>query len=268
MKKQRNIVYLSHGGGPMPLLGDPNHREMIETLKAIARDIRTPSAILVISAHWESDQPTVTSGAMPELIYDYYGFPEEAYSIQYPCAGEPKLARDVVEVMTQGGINATYDASRGFDHGLFVPLKLMYPESDIPCVQLSLANTLDPQLHLEIGKALQHLDWDNLLIVGSGFSFHNMRAFFADDWSEANANNLQFDAWLKETMSDRALAETTREQRLVNWDLAPAARFCHPREEHLLPLHVCYGAAGHASDKVYQAEILKKQSSMFLWTSS
>ena len=268
MKNQRNIVYLSHGGGPMPLLGDPNHREMIETLKAIARDIPKPSAILVISAHWESDQPTVTSGAMPELIYDYYGFPEEAYSIQYPCAGKPKLALDVVEAIARLGIDATLDESRGFDHGLFVPLKLMYPEADIPCVQLSLVNTLDPQLHLEIGKALQNLDWDNLLIVGSGFSFHNMRAFFAEDSSEANANNLEFDAWLRETMSDRALAETTREQRLVNWDLAPAARFCHPREEHLLPLHVCYGAAGGASDNVYRAEILKKQSSMFLWTPS
>ena len=170
--------------------------------------------------------------------------------------------------MTQGGIKATHDESRGFDHGLFVPLKLMYPEADIPCVQLSLVNTLDPQLHLEIGKALQHLDWDNLLIVGSGFSFHNMRAFFSDDSSEANANNLEFDAWLRDTMSNRALVETTREQRLVNWDVAPAARFCHPREEHLLPLHVCYGAAGNASDKIYQAEILNKQSSMFLWTLS
>ena len=250
----------------MPLLGDPQHDEMVETLKKIAGSIDKPSAILVISAHWEANIPMVTSGISPELIYDYGGFPQEAYEIQYPASGEPKLANSVVDVLKTNGINVSKDDYRGFDHGLFVPLKIMLPDADIPCVQLSLVGTLASELHIRIGKALQELQWDNLLVIGSGFSFHNMRAFFTPDSKEASANNIAFDNWLRETVSDRALPESIREERLTHWASAPGARYCHPREEHLLPLHVCYGLASKSSDQVFRAEILKKQSSMFHWS--
>lgn len=265
MNTKRNIVYISHGGGPMPLLGDPDHNEMVETLKEIASKIDKPSAILVISAHWEARLPTVTSGTNPGIIYDYGGFPQAAYEIEYPAPGEPVLAKNVVNSLKESGIDAVQDEQRGFDHGLFVPLKLMYPDADIPCVQLSLVHSLDADLHIQIGKALQSLDWANLLVIGSGFSFHNMRAFFSPESQESRAMNIAFDEWLRETISDDGLLEETRKERLVHWSSAPGARYCQPREEHLLPLHVCYGIANKPSDKTFRAEIMKKQSSMFYW---
>ena len=175
------VLFLSHGGGPLPLLGDPAHREMVENLQIIAGRIAKPTAILVISAHWEERVATLTSGAKPALIYDYYGFPEKSYEIEYPCPGEPALADQVQRLLTEAGIEARLDAQRGFDHGLFVPLKIMYPEADIPCIQLSLVKGLDPAEHIRIGKALAGLRQEGLLVIGSGFSFHNMKAFFTPD---------------------------------------------------------------------------------------
>lgn len=265
MKSKRNIVYISHGGGPMPLLGDPDHFEMAETLRGIAAIVGKPSAILVVSAHWEARLPTVTSGKNPTIIYDYAGFPKEAYEIQYPVPGEPELAKGVVDSLKVSGIEAMQDEQRGFDHGLFVPLKIMYPEADIPCVQLSLVRSLDADLHIQIGKALQSLEWDNLLVIGSGFSFHNLRAFFSPASQETWENHIAFDDWLTTVVTDKTLTENTREEQLAGWESAPSARFCHPREEHLIPLHVCYGMAAQASEKTFKAEIMKKQSSMFYW---
>ncbi|MYM63919.1 class III extradiol ring-cleavage dioxygenase [Pseudomaricurvus sp. HS19] len=261
------ILFLSHGGGPMPLLGDPSHAEMVTCLQAIAADIPKPSAIVVISAHWETRAPCVTSGATPELIYDYYNFPEESYSIQYPCPGEPALATAVQQALTEQGIPCDADARRGFDHGLFVPLKIMYPQANIPCVQLSLSNSLDPELHLGIGEALQTLAQENVLVIGSGFSFHNMKAFFAGNDPDVVARNQAFEDWLHSTCTDTTLDEGERRQRLHDWEDAPQARFCHPREEHLLPLHICYGLAARAADSSYRLTILNRQSSMYLWRS-
>ncbi|WP_417618638.1 DODA-type extradiol aromatic ring-opening family dioxygenase [Oceanisphaera sp.] len=265
MNAKPNVLFISHGGGPMPLLGDPGHSEMVERLTEIAGTLRKPSAILVISAHWEESVPTITSGATPPLIYDYYGFPPESYDIQYPCPGEPVLAGQIHDALEQSGIAARLDDQRGFDHGLFVPLKLMYPQADIPCVQLSLVDSLDATTHLAIGRALQALDDDNLLVIGSGFSFHNMRAFFAANTPEIQAGNEAFEDWLQETCTDAAMEEPERAERLAHWDRAPYARFCHPREEHLLPLHVCYGLAEKPCDSHMSATILGKKSGIFYW---
>lgn len=265
MKQKAKIIYLSHGGGPMPLLGDSDHQEMVSTLKMLAKRVGKPSAILVVSAHWEARLPTVTCGQTPRLIYDYGGFPKEAYNIQYPCLGEPELANRVYDAILEQGLDARRDDQRGFDHGVFVPLSIMYPEADIPCVQLSLVQSLDANLHIKMGKALCNLTWDNLLVIGSGFSFHNMRAFSSSSMSKENVKNQAFQQWLKATVSDNTISESIREQQLVNWEKAPHARFCHPREEHLLPLHVCYGMASNPCDEFYSIEIMKKQSSMFFW---
>ena len=265
MSKATDVLFVSHGGGPMPLLGDPGHQDMVDRLTELAADLRKPSAILVISAHWEEAIPTITSGTTPSLIYDYYGFPSEAYKIEYPCPGEPVLAQQVAQALDQAGIQARLDDQRGLDHGAFVPLKLMYPDATIPCIQLSLVNTLDASTHLAIGRALQALDYDNLLVLGSGFSFHNMRAFFAAQTPEIQARNLAFEDWLEQTCGDSSLSEPERAKRLADWEQAPHARFCHPREEHLLPLHVCYGLANKASDRHIAATILGKQSGMFYW---
>lgn len=266
MNTETDVLFISHGGGPMPLLGDPGHHDMVERLTEFASKLRKPSAILVISAHWEESVPTITAGANPQLIYDYYGFPPEAYTIEYPCPGEPALARQVYQTLEHSGIPVRLDGQRGFDHGLFVPLKLMYPDADIPCVQLSLVDSLDAGTHLAIGRALQALDYDNLLVIGSGFSFHNMRAFFATDTPEIRARNQAFEHWLQATCSDATLQEAERAERLAHWELAPHARFCHPREEHLLPLHVCYGLANKPSDTHISATILGKKAGMFYWS--
>ena len=259
------LLYISHGGGPMPLLGDPGHRALVDYLSGVPQRVGKPSGILVISAHWEETVPTITSGANPSLIFDYYGFPEESYQIAYPCPGEPELARQVRDALQGAGIEAQLDDQRGFDHGLFVPLKLMYPAADIPCVQLSLVNTLDAEKHLAIGRALQALDYENLLVIGSGFSFHNMKAFFDRSDASADARNDEFQNWLEDTLGNRQLGEAERHHRLAEWDKAPHARFCHPREEHLLPLHVCYGMAGKASDHQESVTVLGKRSKMIGW---
>lgn len=249
----------------MPLLGDPDHREMVACLKSLSSRIARPSAIVVVSAHWEEAIATVTAGKNPPLIYDYYGFPEESYTIEYPCIGEPDLAANIHRLLGEAGIEARLNETRGFDHGVFVPLKIMYPEADIPCVQLSLVASLDPARHIEIGRALQTLSQENVLLIGSGFSFHNLRAFFAADTAETREMNKAFEEWLQDTCCSSAYSEDERAQRLIDWSRAPGARFCHPREEHLLPLHVCYGAARAACSKSFELRILKKRSSMYLF---
>ncbi|MGB1092485.1 MAG: DODA-type extradiol aromatic ring-opening family dioxygenase, partial [Oceanobacter sp.] len=213
----------------------------------------------------EERVPTITAAANPDLIYDYYGFPPESYQIQYPAPGEPELAGKVQQALASAGINSQLSDTRGYDHGVFIPLKIMYPDADIPCIQLSLNHNLNAEDHLAMGKALQALDYDNLLILGSGFSFHNMRAFFAPNTPEIRARNQAFEDWLLETCASTEMTEADRSDRFANWERAPEARFCHPREEHLLPLHVCYGWAGKAADKHWTANILNKNSGMFYW---
>ena len=260
-----NILYLSHGGGPFPLLGEPSHQHMVEQLKAVTANITKPKRILLISAHWEESSFTVTGNPEPSLIYDYYGFPEEAYSIQYPAKGDPDFAAALSEAAWKGGTKIAVDPQRGFDHGMFVPLKLMYPDANIPTVQLSLAGNLDAALHLRLGEALRSADLSDTLVIGSGFSFHNMKAFFRPV-PGADEQNDAFQNWLKETVESDALTEGQRSERLVNWETAaPHARFCHPREEHLLPLHVCYGLANRKANLVAQTDIANKTATLVLW---
>lgn len=259
------MLYVSHGGGPLPLMGDERHTEMVDLLKHLASRLRTPSAIIVISAHWEEAEPTLTLGGHPSLIYDYHGFPEETYEYTYPAPGHPDLARRLGDLIKAQGISVRLSPDRGFDHGLFVPLKIMYPKATIPCVQLSLIKGLDAGAHIRLGKALSGLEKDNLLILGSGFSFHNMRGFFTPPTQETQALNEAFEHWLMETCANTDLGEDKRERLLISWEKAPGARYCHPREEHLMPLHVCYGAAGSAASDVFTFEIMDRKASAYLW---
>ncbi|MGD9939919.1 MAG: class III extradiol ring-cleavage dioxygenase [Clostridia bacterium] len=239
------MLYIPHGGGPLPLLGDEGHQELVGFLRSFAVSMARPKAIIVVSAHWEATVPTLTAGAAPSLIYDYYGFPDEAYHVQYPAPGDPALAGRIESALRKAGFPVVMDSDRGFDHGMFVPLALMYPEADIPCVQLSLVRGLDPALHLRIGQALADLAGEDILILGSGFSFHNMQEFFstAGPGVPADPRNDVFQAWLAETCGSPDLGGQERLERLAAWETAPHARYCHPREEHLLPLHVIAGAA-------------------------
>lgn len=258
-------VYVSHGGGPLPLLGDPAHRELVDHLKNMAVMIARPAAIIVVSAHWEEEQVTITSHSAPPLIYDYYGFPEQSYRISYPVAGHPELAGQIATALAREGIPAQLDNHRGFDHGLFVPLKIMYPDANIPCVQLSLAKGLDPALHIRIGEVLATLDLPDVLVMGSGYSFHNMKVLLSSMSEQDAAMNQAFEAWLIDCCSSQSLSETQRRAQLENWSQAPFARFCHPREEHLLPLHVCYGVAGRACRQVFELTVSGEKISSYLW---
>lgn len=249
----------------MPLLGDSGHREMVVVLAALASRLGRPDAIVVVSAHWEEAIPTITAAQSPSLIYDYYGFPEESYSITFPCPGEPLLADELCELIESRGINAAVDHKRGLDHGVFVPLKIMYPEANIPCVQLSLLSSLDPESHIDIGEALRGLGRQNVLLIGSGFSFHNLKAFFSSQTAEASRFNNEFEQWLNDTCCNPNYSAAQRRQKLLRWFEAPGARYCHPREEHLLPLHVCFGAAAGESAQAINLNIMNKQSSMYVW---
>lgn len=259
------VLFLSHGGGPLPLLGDDRHAEMVEQLKIAAERMANPSAIVVVSAHWEEKVATITHNANPPLIYDYYGFPKQAYEIQYPAPGAPKLAIRIFEMLQSHGIAAELDDERGFDHGLYVPLLLMYPDASIPCIQVSLQANLDAEEHIRMGAALSRLTQENVLMIGSGFSFHNMRAFAVPPTAETRSMNEAFEAWLIDTCTNKAISEDERIKRLILWDRAPHARYCHPREEHLLPLHVCYGAAKRACSTFVELSIFDRKASFYFW---
>lgn len=241
--ERQPVVFLPHGGGPWPFVdigvgSKAEQAELAHYLRSIASLPKTqPLALLVISAHWEEAVPTVMSGPNPPLLYDYYGFPPASYEITWPAPGEPALAARVRELLSVAGIDSAENTQRGFDHGTFVPLKLAYPRADVPTVQLSLKQGLDPSEHLALGRALAPLRDEGVFIVGSGMTFHNLRAF----GPQSSVFAEQFDGWLRDTVGHEA---SERDRLLVDWARAPSARRAHPREEHLLPLMVIAGAAG------------------------
>lgn len=218
-------------------------RHVFDKLEQSLIEMRTelgsaPKAILVVSGHWEEQGFFISSGANPGMLFDYYGFPDYLYRINYAAPGSPELARRVRDMLITAGIEATLDPDRGFDHGTFSLMKPLYPEENIPVVQLSLDSKLEPQAHFEVGRALASLRDEGVLIVGSGLSYHNLSAMRSP---EAYEPSRQFDAWLQQTLIH--LAPDERVTRLMNWEQAPCARAAHPREDHLIPLMVALGAA-------------------------
>lgn len=265
MLSNTDVLFISHGGGPRPLFDDPEHQELVEALAYYSDKLPKPDAILVLSAHWESDTLKVTAKADPQLYFDYYNFPEEAYQIKYPCPGAPELASKVQQTLQAQGIATELELERGLDHGVFVPVKLMYPEADIPVIQLSMNSSLDAEQHLAIGEALRALDVENLLIIGSGFTFHNMRVFYAPSSTEIDMANSAFEDWLQQTCGDPEVNSAQMRQQLIDWEQAPYARFCQPREDHLIPLHMCAGIAGRGADDYKRIVVFRKQCSLFHW---
>jgi aromatic ring-opening dioxygenase catalytic subunit (LigB family) len=263
-ENKAQMVYFSHGGGPLPILGDLSHKAMIDFMTRLPEQLTKPDAILVISAHWEESAATLLGAANPVMFYDYYGFPDEAYEITYPAPGSPELADKIAGILKENNIPTRIDPQRGFDHGLFIPLKLMYPAADIPCLQLSLLRGLNPAAHIALGKALRVLKNENILVVGSGFSFHNMHAFNWQGIGAPDPANDRFQDWLIENCTG-PMSQSEREGRLIAWEQAPSARYCHPREEHLLPLHVCIGIADKPAKLIFDDKILGKRGVAFLW---
>jgi aromatic ring-opening dioxygenase catalytic subunit (LigB family) len=261
---ETNIIYFSHGGGPLPLLGDKSHLAMIKFLQNLSLKIAKPEAIIVISAHWEESQITILGKNSPPLLYDYYGFPEEAYSIKYPIKGNLELVNELQSVFNNKKISSRVELKRGYDHGVFIPLKIMYPDAEIPVIQLSLIKGLDPLEHILLGRSLKELKTKNLLIIGSGFSFHNVGAFSFNKNNEQDKKNDDFQEWLIK----KCTANTSNDQiadDLVSWESAPYARYCHPREEHLLPLHVCFGVSKEPATLIFDDYIAGKRSIALHW---
>jgi len=260
-------IFIPHGGGPcffmepMPGMAADTWDKMAAYLRAIPQAVgQRPKAVLVISGHWECEKATVLNTENYELLYDYYGFPEHTYSLTYPAHGSAAVASRVRELLGQSGIDTDEEHERGLDHGVFIPFKLIYPNADIPVVQLSLLHSLDPAAHFAIGKALAPLRNEGVLIVGSGLSYHNLRDFFRPDYA-SNAASANFDTWLGKAVTAEP---DEREQLLNNWRQAPNARDCHPRSEHLIPLMVIAGAASDDTGHIaYNDTVMGKSVSGF-----
>lgn len=256
-------LYLPHGAGPCFFMDwNPPHTwdRMATFLRGIAASLPAPpQAIVLVSAHWLAPQFTVNRAVQPGMMFDYYGFPPHTYELSYPAPGAPALAVEAAALLRAAGV-AVASAERDYDHGVFIPLLLMFPQAQIPVLQVSLRADLDPQAHFAAGRALASLRARGALVVGSGMSFHNMRGYGDPAFGPVSD---EFDHWLEETL---ALPADQRAQRLAQWENAPSARASHPprAEEHLLPLHVVAGAAGEAAGrKVFSDRVLETTISAF-----
>ncbi|MFT8951609.1 MAG: class III extradiol ring-cleavage dioxygenase [Gluconobacter sp.] len=240
--KRQPAVFIPHGGGPCFFMDWPDvWDQMAEHLRGLAGTLpQRPAALVVMSGHWETDQVTVTTGASPPLIYDYYGFPAHTYELQYQAPGSPELAEHIQQLLAKAGIASVGDVYRGFDHGVFIPLMLAFEKADIPVIEISLPLNATAKDVMEIGRALAPLRDENVLLVGAGMTYHNLRRFLRQD-AEADEQSRHFDDWLHLAVE---AAPEQRESLLARWAGAPFAQDCHPKAEHLLPLMFVAGAAG------------------------
>jgi len=228
-------LFVSHGA-PTLVLEDIPARDF---LKGLGAAVGKPTAVLAVSAHWETDAPALSTVERPETIHDFYGFPEALYRLSYPAPGAPALADEAAKLLKEAGLAATMAPSRGLDHGAWVPLMLMYPEADIPVTQLSIQPHLGPAHHLAVGRALAPLRSQNVLILGSGGAIHNLRALAWREHDAPPAWAADFDRWLADH------AETGDAEALVAYrKMAPNAEHAHPRDEHFMPFFVALGAGG------------------------
>lgn len=259
-------LFIPHGGGPCFFMkwtmGPPDTwdktRAFLESVPASLPE--TPQALLVVSGHWEEDVPTVGAAKSPELIYDYSGFPPETYKLTWPAPGAPELAGKVQSLLDKAGLEPQLSRTRGYDHGVFIPLKVAFPEANIAVVTLSLTSSLDPALHLAVGRALAPLRDEGVLIIGSGMSFHNLRALFTGG---AFDRSREFDRWLTQAIESPV---AQRDAWLKEWKNAPYATYAHPREEHLIPLMVAAGAGGDAQGRrVFQDNPMDAVISAYRW---
>jgi aromatic ring-opening dioxygenase catalytic subunit (LigB family) len=251
--KRQPSLFLPHGGGPcffMDWTWGPAHtwdatKRFLESLSGTLPE--KPKALLVVSGHWEEPAFTASAAQSPQLIFDYSGFPEHTYKLTWPAPGDPALAERVAGLLKGAGLRSDISKTRGFDHGVFIPLKVAFPQADIPVVTLSLAagpaGQLDPDAHLEVGRALAPLRDEGVLIVGSGMSFHNLGAYLRPGTRDVAR---KFDTWLTHAVESPS---AQRDEHLKNWQQAPHARVAHPREEHLIPLMVAAGAGSDAPGK-------------------
>ncbi|WP_347279923.1 class III extradiol ring-cleavage dioxygenase [Plasticicumulans sp.] len=229
-------LFLSHGSPMLSLLEAPAR----DFLEALGPELPRPRAILVASAHWETAQPSVNAVERNETIHDFHGFPQALFELRYPAPGSPALAARVADLLHEAGLPCRSDARRGLDHGAWSVLRLMYPDADIPVVQVSLQRGPGPAHHLELGRALAPLRAEGVLVIGSGSFTHDLRRFRGQPLDAPDAPDIApFCDWM-----DAALREGRTADLLGYRQRAPHAVAQHPSEEHLLPLFVALGAAG------------------------
>ncbi|KAL6705644.1 hypothetical protein ACN47E_006591 [Coniothyrium glycines] len=260
MTRLAPVVSLSHGGGPMPLLGDPGHAAITKSLKTrVPRILKlgtpdAPKAVVLVTAHWSTDKVAISSASKHGLLYDYYGFPPESYEIQHDAPGSPEVAEQVARVLKEAGVEYEKDSSRGWDHGVFVPMKLVDPSASLPIVQLSVLASESPAQSYAIGRALSSLRSQNIAIIGSGFAtLHNLRIMLSGVSSTPDFKK-QNTEW-SNAVTDAAMTDDpdARSTKFEDWRRWPNAYTMHPRggAEHFLPLIVCAGAAGETKGRKY-----------------
>lgn len=243
--------FISHGGGPWPWI--PEMRTALakleKSLAAMPGELpEPPKAVLMISGHWEAPEFRVMHAAQPPMVYDYYNFPPHTYEVTYPAPGAPELARRTAALISAAGLPTALDDTRGYDHGTFTPMKVIYPKADVPLFQVAIRQDYDPAAHLALGRALAPLRNEGVLIVGSGLSYHNLRMF----GPQAKVPSTEFDTWLTEALS---LPPEARSQAMLDWEQAPSARIAHKEEDHLVPLWAALGAAeSEPATRVYHEE--------------
>ncbi|CAF1385082.1 unnamed protein product [Didymodactylos carnosus] len=248
----------------MPLLNAPSHQGIIEFLTGKARTLLgSPKAIVLVTAHWEENVPTISSAEKHSLLFDYYGFPNEAYQVEYPAKGSPSVAEQVKLALSKQGFEAKLNDKRGWDHGVFVPLVLLVPDANIPIVQLSVLKSQSTEEHIKMGRALSSLRDENIAILGSGMSFHNMRAIFDQITVE---DNTPFEDAIQDACESIGLE---RDEKLRNWEKFNGARYAQPvgHAEHFMPLLVAAGAGGDSKGKSV-ARLLFKEFvvSAYVWS--
>jgi 4,5-DOPA dioxygenase extradiol len=228
-------LFVSHGAPTLIL----ENGATCDFLRGLGGALPKPKAVLAVSAHWETDLPTLGAATAPETIHDFYGFPDSLYRMRYAAPGAPDLAGRAASLLSAGGIPSAIDSERGLDHGAWVPLLLMYPQADIPVLQLSIQPHRGPAHHVAIGRALAALRDDEVLILASGGAVHNLRALAWNRSGAPEAWAQGFDDWLVRKIETGAAADLVAYR-----DRAAGAVQAHPRDEHLLPLFVALGAAG------------------------
>ena len=238
----RSTLFVSHGSPMLALTPTPAHR----FLKGLSGRLGKPRAVVIASPHFAARAPSVVSDPHPAMIYDFGGFPNELYQIDYSAAGDPELAGEVAALLGEAGFPAELTAERGFDHGSWVPLSLIWPEADIPVVQLSIQPHQNAAYHFDLGRTLEPLRHRDVLVVGTGAMTHNLQELFscglkppdapAEDWA------VEFVNWVADRAAEGATTDLTRYA-----ELAPEAARAHPSDDHFLPFFVAFGAAGEAA---------------------
>lgn len=261
-------IFLNHGGGPLPLIGDADNLEIARSLREARSylDFNLLKAIILVTAHWETDVVSISSGVKHDLLFDYNNFPPETYKYTYDAIGDPILARRLHHAFSEKNISSELDSERGWDHGVFVPMLLLRPEADIPIVQVSVMTNQDAKKHYEVGKVLAEFRKQGAAVIGSGLSYHNMKRFKE---AAKNPDSLMEGILFDDFLNDVCTGDEEHRELIMEWEKVPEAFQSHPKgeAEHLMPLIVSAGAGGSSKGKRVFKSIFEKKFAVsgYIW---